>query len=89
MPPVPAPDNPKGIILANPSATAISALDPTLNSDPLDALHMALLDDMEAKANVDMFLNLQKFEDIEMSTDSTKRKRCKDGEEVTSYTAQP
>jgi len=31
-----------------------------------------------------MFLNLQNLADIEMSTDSAKRKRSEDGEEVTS-----
>ena len=38
-------------------------------------------------AEVDTFLNLHNIEDIEISTDSAKRKRCDDGEEVTSQAA--
>ena len=38
---------------------------------------------MDAEDDVDMFMNLQNIEDIEMSTDSAKCKRCEDGEEAT------
>jgi len=33
---------------------------------------------------VDMYLNLQNLEDVEMSTDSSKRKRSEEGEEASS-----
>lgn len=33
---------------------------------------------------IEMYLNLHNIEDIEMSTDSSKRKRCEEGEEATS-----
>ena len=43
-----------------------------------------LLHNMDDDTNVDMFLNLHNLVGIETSTDSAKRKRCEDGEEVTS-----
>jgi len=49
-------------------------------ADPLDGLNMA----GEEEPNVDMFLNLQNIDDVEMSTDSSKRKRKEEGEEATS-----
>ena len=49
---------------------------------PLEAHPGALLDGMEDNTNVDMFLNLHNVDDIEMSTDSAKRNRYEDGEEV-------
>ena len=52
--------------------------------DPLQALPGAFLDGMDDDSNVDMFLNLQNLDDVEMSTDSAKRKRGEDGEEVSS-----
>jgi len=48
--------------------------------DPLDALKIGI-DDV---ANMDVFLNLQNFEDVEMSVDSSKRKRIEDGDEASS-----
>lgn len=39
---------------------------------------------MEEDEDIEMYLNLHNFEDIEMSTDSSKRKRCEEGEEATS-----
>jgi len=79
-----APFNDMGIILANPTA-AILAPTTAFPSDPLDALNEDAQYGMKDDHNVDMFLNLQNFEDFEMSTDSTKCKRCEDGEEVTSH----
>ena len=57
---------------------------PALNSDLLVAHPDALMEGMEEDTNVDMFLNLNNGEDIEMSAESAKRKREKDGEEVSS-----
>jgi len=75
----PAPEGPDNIILANPLA-----LHPeTANNesyDPLDALNAVMED-----PNVDAFLNLHAFEDVEMSSDSSKRKRLEDGEEASSH----
>lgn len=39
---------------------------------------------MDEDEDIEMYLNLHNFEDIEMSTDSSKRKRCEEGEEATS-----
>lgn len=39
---------------------------------------------MEEDEDIEMYLNLHNFEDIEMSTDSSKRKSCEEGEEATS-----
>jgi len=72
-----------GIILANLNAI-LPIDDPNLVPDPLDALNEDMLDDMEAENNADLYLNLHNLEDIEMSSDSTKRKRSEDGEEATS-----
>ena len=41
---------------------------------------------MDADENVDMFLNLESIEDVEMSTDSSKKKRVEEGEECSSHT---
>ena len=65
---------PDGIILAN-----IATVDnPTAvnggTCDPLDTLHGDFLDDMEDDPNVDMFLDLYNIADVEMSTDSSKKK---------------
>jgi len=46
----------------------------------LDALNLG----GDEALNVDMFLNLQNIEDVEMSTDSSKRKRSEEGEEASS-----
>jgi len=35
-------------------------------------------------ANMDAYLNLQQFEDVDMSTDSSKRKRLEEEEEASS-----
>jgi len=84
-----APIIPEGVILANPSPTGCSDLDSAMNHDPLDAFHGASLDGMKEEENVDMFLNLQKIDDIDMSTNSSKHKRCEDGEEVTFHDSNP
>jgi len=41
---------------------------------------------MDADENVYMYLNLENIEDVEMSTDSSKRKRVEKGEEYNSCT---
>ena len=48
--------------------------------DPLDAIDAGMED-----ANLDEFLNLQNFEDVDMSSDSSKRKRLEEGEEASSH----
>jgi len=53
---------------------------PLVEDDPLDALNTSV----EDETNTDMYLNLQNIKDVEMSTDSYKRKRCEEGEEATS-----
>jgi len=76
--PNPAPLGPEDIILAN--TVAFKMDNPTVPaSDPLDALN----DDL-ADVEMDDFLNLQNFEDVEMSSDSAKRKRREEGEEASS-----
>ena len=44
-------------MLANTKATTLFALESAANYDPLDALHVDILDGMKADANVDMFLH--------------------------------
>uniref|UniRef100_A0A7C9DPI7 Uncharacterized protein n=1 Tax=Opuntia streptacantha TaxID=393608 RepID=A0A7C9DPI7_OPUST len=74
----PAPMGPDGILLANP---VVMQGEPSLAmADPLDALNAG----GEADHNIDMYLNLQNLEDVEMSTDSSKRKRSEEGEEASS-----
>jgi len=75
----PAPLGPDDIILANPMAFNLEK-DQEAEGDPLDALS----DDME-DTNVEAFLNLHTFEDVDMASDSSKRKRLEDGEEVSSH----
>ena len=74
----PAPVGPDGIMLANP---VIMQGKPSLAlEDPLDTLNAG----GEDGCNNDMYLNLQNLEDVEMSTDSSKRKRREEGEEASS-----
>ena len=54
--------------------------DLAIEDDPLDAPKIGTDD----AANMDVFLNLQNFEDVEMFVDSFKRKRIEDGDEVSS-----
>jgi len=70
---------PDGILLANPLAMQYDDA-PMFGSDPLDGLNVAIA----KEPNVDMYLNLHNIEDVEMSTDSSKRKRTEAGEEATS-----
>ena len=42
------------------------------------------MDGMEEDTNIDMYLNLNNVDDIEISTESVKRKQEKDGEEISS-----
>jgi len=76
--PNPAPLGPEDIIQANTVAFKLDNLKAPVG-DPLDALNGEMAD-----ANMDDFLNLQNFEDVEMSSDSTKRKRREEGEEAAS-----
>ena len=46
--------------------------------DPLDAFNLGV----KEEANMDVFLNLQNIEDVDMSMDSSKRKRIEQGEEA-------
>ena len=70
---------PNGILLANPLVMHHNDVQ-MFAADPLDGLNLAGKEDPK----VDMFLNLQNVEDVEMSTDSSKRKRKVEGEEGTS-----
>jgi len=75
----PAPLGPNDIILAN--ALIMQHMEKqVVEGDPLDALNLGVKEEV----NVDMYLNLQNTEDVEMSTDSAKRKRKEDREEATS-----
>jgi len=47
-------------------------------------LTCSLNDGLDAKDNIDMFLNLHNIKNIEMFIDSTKRKRCEDRKKVAS-----
>ena len=57
-----------------------SGKDLAIKDDPLDALKIGTDD----AANLDVFLNLQNLEDVEMSVDSSKRKRIEVGDEASS-----
>jgi len=70
---------PNGILLANPLVMHHNDVQ-MFATDPLDGLNLA----GEEDPNLDMFLNLQNIEDVEMSTDYSKRKRKVEGEEATS-----
>ena len=48
--------------------------------DPLDAIDAGMED-----ANLDEFLNLQNFEDVDMSSDSSKGKRLEEGKQTSSH----
>ena len=69
---------PNGILLSNPLVMHHNDV-LMFGADPLDGLNMA----GEEEPNVDMFLNLQNIDDVEMSTDSSKRKRKEEGGEAT------
>jgi len=56
------------------------------NSDPLLAMDNEEVEGMDAEDNANMYLNLEHLVDVEMSTDSTKRKRIEEGKECTSCT---
>ncbi|KAJ8436019.1 hypothetical protein Cgig2_007677 [Carnegiea gigantea] len=72
-----APTNPEGIVLAN---LNVVLEDPPINDETLNDIDEGMNEDK----NVDVYLNLHNIEDIEMSTDSFKRKRCEDGKEAIS-----
>lgn len=73
--PNPLSANSKGIILANLSAMVE---DPPINDDPLNATDEVMNEDED----IDMYLNIHNIEDIEMSTDSSKRKGARRGREL-------
>lgn len=80
----PSPSKHKGIVLAN--LTAMKSQDEgSPNADKLMAIDDGENEGMDEEENVDMFLNLEKIEDVEMSIDSSKRKRVEEGKECTSH----
>ena len=71
-------------MLAN--LTAIKSQDEgSPNADKLMAMEDGENEGMDEEENVDMFLNLEKIEDVKMSTDLSKRKRVEEGEKCTSH----
>ena len=85
----PAPGHEEGLILALPYVAAPLKEVNVITGDPLQAYPDAFLDGRDADTNVDMFLNLNNVEDVEMSAESSKRKRDEEGEEVTSQALGP
>ena len=80
---IPAPLNPNGIVLAN--LTVMKSQDEgSSNSDELMAMNHVKDEGLDEEENVDMFLNLGNIKDMEMSTDSSKRKRIEEGKECNS-----
>ncbi|KAJ8444540.1 hypothetical protein Cgig2_000819 [Carnegiea gigantea] len=80
----PGPSITKVIVLAN-LASMKSQDEGSPNDDNLVAMVAGDDEGMDEEENVDMFLNLENIEDVEMSTDSSKRKRVEEGEECTSH----
>uniref|UniRef100_A0A7C9D9R2 Uncharacterized protein n=1 Tax=Opuntia streptacantha TaxID=393608 RepID=A0A7C9D9R2_OPUST len=74
----PAPLGPDDIILANVRAGKSDSLH-CPDGDLLDAIAEGMDDDA-----MDAYLNLNHFEDVDMSSDSSKRKRLEEGEEASS-----
>lgn len=54
--------------------------DPRHHDEALDVTDEGLNED----GDIEMYPNLHNIEDIEMSTDSSKRKRCEEGKEAAS-----
>lgn len=54
--------------------------DPPINDEPLNATDEVMNEDED----IDMYLNIHNIEDIEMSTDSSKRKGARRGREEVS-----
>jgi len=77
----PTPVGPDDILLAN--TVMMQGEHSMTPADPLDAFN----DGGEDDQNIDMYLNLQNLEDVEMSTDTSKRKRSEEGEEASSHGA--
>ncbi|KAJ8437832.1 hypothetical protein Cgig2_000386 [Carnegiea gigantea] len=71
-----APNRAEGSVLANPKALASQPVSP-INLNPLNAMtdDKANEDKEDDTDNVDIFPNLHNIEDVEMSSDSSKRKR--------------
>jgi len=76
-----APIIPDGIILANPHKLA-ALVEPLVHNDPLKALEDDLMtaDGAATSKDSDIFKALPLIEDVEMSSESTKRKRKVEGE---------
>lgn len=77
--------DPAGIILANPTDMKNQG-EGSSNIDTLNAVTDDDEERMDAYENANMFLNLENIEDVEMSTDSSKRKRVEEAEECNSHT---
>jgi len=75
----PTPLGPDDIILANTMAFKLDKPQAT-EADPLDAINDGMED-----TNVEAFLNLHTFEHVDISSDSSKRKRLEEGEEASSH----
>jgi len=80
---------PEDLLLANVQGEGCLDASPAVNPDPLAVFPEEDVDGMDEEDNVDVYLNLHNIEDIDMSTESSKRKRCEDGEEVSSSGALP
>lgn len=76
--------NPNGIVLANLIAMKIRD-GGSSNFDKLMAVENVGDKGMDEEENVDMLLNLKNIRDVEMSTESSKRKRIEKGEECNSH----
>jgi len=74
-----------GIIFANPTDVNNQDGD-SLNLDSLNAMDDDEAEGIDAYDNAELFLNLGNIEDVEISTDSSKRKRMEEGEECNCHT---
>ncbi|KAJ8422986.1 hypothetical protein Cgig2_013879 [Carnegiea gigantea] len=68
-----------------PGSLTIARDEGSPNDDNLVAMVAGADEGMDEEENVDMFLNLENIKDVEMSIESSKRKRVKEGEECTSH----
>lgn len=76
-----APNKVEGSVLASPKGMASRPVS-RINLNPLYAMNddKANEDEEDDADNVDIFLNLHNIEDVEMSSDSSKRKRSEKGD---------
>lgn len=77
--------DPTSIMLAKPADVKAQG-EESPNTDSLNAMEDEEEEGMDAYENAEMFLNMGNIEDVEMSTDSSKRKRMEEGEECNSHT---